>query len=83
MLINKLKKPGSFRSNPPFKSFSGRTTIQMSWNVSPTKLWMRMSSLVARSVFMENHNILMEQAITGFTQMISTDSIGSGQGIYP
>ena len=66
-----------------FKSFSGRTTIHMNWNVSPTKLWMRMSSLVARSVFMENHNILMEQAITGFTQMLSTESVGSERDIHP
>jgi hypothetical protein len=62
-----------------FKSFPGRTTIHLVWNVSPTKLWMRMSSLVAKSIFMENHNIIMEQAITDFTQMISKDSVRSEQ----
>ncbi len=54
-----------------FVSSPGRTTIHLIWNVSPTKLWMKMGSLVAKSVLVENHNHIMGQAITGFTQMIS------------
>jgi hypothetical protein len=66
-----------------FKSCPGNTAIHFEWNVSPTKLWMRMSSLVARSVFMENHNLIIEQAITGFTQRVSANSVCSGHGICP
>lgn len=46
------------------------TTIKFIWNVSPTKLWMKMSSPFARPVFLENHNQIIEQSITGFTRMI-------------
>jgi hypothetical protein len=46
------------------------TTINFIWNVSPTKLWMKMSSPFARPVFIENHDQIMEQAISGFTRMV-------------
>ncbi len=45
--------------------------IHLIWNVSPTKLWMKMGSLVAKPVLVENHNHVLGQAITGFTHMIS------------
>lgn len=54
-----------------FESFPDATTIRLVWNVAPTKFWMKMGSLVARPVFIENHNHILEQAITGFTQIIS------------
>ncbi|MBC8440235.1 MAG: hypothetical protein H8D87_11180 [Deltaproteobacteria bacterium] len=46
------------------------TIINFIWNVSPTKLWMKMSSPFARSVFIENHDQIVEQAVTGFTRRI-------------
>jgi len=46
------------------------TKINFVWNVSPTKLWMRISSPFARSLFVENHDNIVKQAITGFVQMI-------------
>jgi len=57
-----------------FVSSPDNTTIHLTWNVSPTKFWMKMSSLFARPVFIENHNHIIEQAITGFTQMIAKKS---------
>jgi len=53
-----------------FESSPGTTTVQFVWNVAPTKFWMRMGSLVARPVLVENHNHILEQAVRGFTQMI-------------
>ena len=57
-----------------FLSSHDNTTINFIWNVSPTKLWMKMSSPFARPVFIENHNHILEQAITGFTRMIAQKS---------
>lgn len=48
--------------------------------VSPTKLWMKMSSPFARPVFIENHDQIMEQAILGFTHMIKQKQ-KSGSGL--
>ena len=50
------------------------TTLNFVWNVSPTKFWMKMSSPFARPVFIENHNHLLEHAVTGFTQMLTQKS---------
>jgi len=46
------------------------TTINFIWNVSPTKLWMKMSSPFARPAFIKNHDQIIEQAIAGFTHMV-------------
>jgi len=53
-----------------FLPAQGNTTIRFVWNVSPTKLWMKMTSPFARPVFIENHDVIMKQAITGFARMI-------------
>lgn len=44
--------------------------INFIWNVSPTRLWMRMSSPFARPLFIENHDHIIEHAVSGFNQMI-------------
>ncbi len=46
------------------------TMINFIWNVFPTKLWMRMCSSFARPLFIENHDLIIEQAVTGFIRMI-------------
>lgn len=53
-----------------FSPGQDKTTINFIWNVSPTRLWMKMSSPFARPVFIENHDHIMEHAVTGFTRMI-------------
>lgn len=50
------------------------TTLNFIWNVSPTKLWMKMSSSFARPVFIENHNHIIKHAVKGFEQMITQKS---------
>ena len=50
------------------------TMINFIWNVSPTKLWMRMSSPFARSLFVENHDRIIEHSIAGFIQMLEYKS---------
>lgn len=57
-----------------FLSSPGNTTLNFIWNVSPTKLWMKMSAPLVRPVFIENHNQIVEHAISGFTQMIARKS---------
>jgi uncharacterized membrane protein len=57
-----------------FLSSPDTTTITFTWNVSPTKLWMKMGSSFARPVFMENHNRIIKKAVEGFTQMIEQKS---------
>ena len=47
------------------------TTINFKWKVSPTQLWIKMSSPFARTVFIENHNYIMRQVVSGFTRMIA------------
>ena len=47
-----------------------KTKVNFIWNVSPSKLWMKICSPFAKSVFIENHDKIIEQAITGFAQMI-------------
>jgi len=54
-----------------FLSSPGHTAINLIWDVSPTKLWMKMSSPIARPVFIENHNHIMALALTGFSQMLA------------
>lgn len=46
------------------------TTINFNWNVSPTQLWIKMSSPFVRTIFIENHNYIMKQIISRFTHMI-------------
>ena len=47
------------------------SVIHFTWNVSPTKPWMKLGAFFARPVFIENHNHILEQAITGFTRMVA------------
>lgn len=58
-----------------FSPAGDATTIDFTWNVSPTKLWMKMSSPLARPVFIENHNQIIEQSISGFTRMIEKNRL--------
>ena len=54
--------------------FSGsreNSAIHFNWNVSPTKAWMKLGTFFAKPVFMENHNHVLEQAITGFSNMVT------------
>jgi len=53
-----------------FMQLNENTMINFIWNISPTKLWMKMSSPFARPLFIENHDLIMEQAVKGFTRMI-------------
>jgi hypothetical protein len=46
------------------------TMVNFIWNVSPTKLWMKMSSPFTRPVFIENHDQIIDHAIKSFTQMV-------------
>ena len=64
-----------------FLSSHDHTTINFIWNVSPTKLWMKMSSPFARPAFIKNHDHILEHAITGFTQMIEQKAHKT-KGIY-
>ena len=53
-----------------FLPWNQNTMINLIWNVSPTKLWMRMSSPFARSFFIENHDRIVEHSVAGFIQML-------------
>jgi hypothetical protein len=53
-----------------FLQSNENTMINFIWNIPPTKLWMRMSSPFARHLFIGNHDLIMEQAVTGFARMI-------------
>jgi hypothetical protein len=53
-----------------FLSSDRNTTIHFTWNVFPTKLWMRMSAPFARAFFIGNHDLIIEQAVIGFIRMI-------------
>ncbi len=53
-----------------FRESNNGTMINFVWNVFPTKLWMRMSSPFARSLFIENHNQVIEKAVLGFARML-------------
>ncbi len=53
-----------------FQQSDENTIINFIWNVSPTKLWMRMCSPFARSLFIENHYYVVEHAVTGFARMM-------------
>ncbi len=68
-----LHGKGSCRIHP----FDDNTMINFIWEVAPTKLWMKMSSPFARPIFIENHDQIIQQAISGFTQMIEQKSHGS------
>ena len=52
-----------------FKNAAGRTQIQFSWQVAPTKLWFKMSAPFARSLFEENHDLIMAQAQKGLSRI--------------
>ncbi|MFH2092510.1 MAG: hypothetical protein ABIJ31_09120 [Pseudomonadota bacterium] len=54
-----------------FRASHDITTIHFIWNVSPTKLWIKMSSPFARVIFIENHNYIMDQTLAGFVSMIT------------
>jgi len=58
-----------------FLSGNDFTNIHFTWNVSTTKLWMRMSSPLIRPLFIENHNRIMDQGLIGFKRMISAKPI--------
>ena len=47
------------------------TTINFIWKVSPTKLWIKMCSPFARTIFIESHNYIMRRIISGFIRMIA------------
>ena len=59
-----------FLSSPDTRPI--KTRINFIWNVSPTKLWMKMSSPFARPLFLENHDHIIETSMAGFTQMMET-----------
>lgn len=52
-----------------FASCPTGTRIHFSWQVAPTILWIRMSAPFARSVFQENHDQILSQAVTGFSRI--------------
>ncbi len=58
-----------------FLSCQDFTDIHFTWNVSTTKLWMKMSSPLIRSLFIDNHNRIMDQGFIGFKKMIRSKSI--------
>lgn len=47
-----------------------KTTINFIWDITPTKLWMKMSAPFARAFFIENHNHIINQTATGFARML-------------
>jgi len=53
-----------------FMRSDDNTMINFLWNVSPTKLWMRMSSPFARPLFIENHDHIIKQSVSDLVQMI-------------
>lgn len=57
-----------------FLSGRDKTTVNFIWNVSPTKLWMKMSSPFARSLFIDNHDHIIGNAATGFAGLIAQKS---------
>jgi len=73
-----LNGKGSCRVQP----LANNTMINFVWEVAPTKFWMKMSSPFARPFFIENHDQLIEQAISGFTKMIEQKS-GCPREIHP
>lgn len=66
-----------------FLSCQDVTHIHFTWDVSTTKLWMRMSSPLIRPLFIENHNRIMDQGLTGFKKMIHAKSKDLEQGRIP
>lgn len=63
-----------------FLQSQNNTTIHFIWNVSPTKLWMKMSSPFARPVFIENHDQIMDLAFAGFAKMIKGKILSPVEG---
>ncbi len=53
-----------------FLQINRSTQINFIWNVVPTKIWMRMSAPFARTIFIKNHNRIIEKAICGFSEAI-------------
>ncbi|MCG8683340.1 MAG: SRPBCC family protein [Desulfobacterales bacterium] len=47
------------------------TRVNFSWQVSPTKLWFKMSAPFARPLFKENHDQIMAQAEKGLQRIFS------------
>lgn len=58
-----------------FLGSNENTIINFIWNVSPTKSWMRMSSPFARSLFIENHDQIIEHSVAGFIHMIEHKTV--------
>jgi uncharacterized protein YndB with AHSA1/START domain len=56
------------------------TRVNFVWDVSPGKFWMRMGSAFARPVFIENHNYILDRAVTGFTRRIAEKISGTVPG---
>ncbi|MDD9305083.1 MAG: hypothetical protein HUK40_23190 [Desulfobacter sp.] len=53
-----------------FLESNENTRINFIWNIFPTKLWMRMTAPFARPLFIENHDLVIEQAVQGFVGMM-------------
>ncbi len=53
-----------------FMGTGPHTRIRFTWNVSPTRFWMRLGSPFAKSLFSANHDLVMEQAVTGLVRMV-------------
>lgn len=60
-----------------FLSSRDHTFIHFIWKVSPTKLWMKISSPFARPVFIGNHDYILNRAALGFTRMVTKKAAAS------
>ena len=49
--------------------------VHFTWNVSPARLWMKMGASIARTVFIKNHDQIVERSINGFKRWIAEKAI--------
>jgi len=59
-----------------FLESDAHTSVNFVWNVSPTKLWMRVSSPFARPIFIGNHDHIIEHTVHGLMRMIAHGNNG-------
>ncbi|WP_022663892.1 SRPBCC family protein [Desulfospira joergensenii] len=52
-----------------FRPCKEGTRIRFSWNVAPNKLWIKLSAPFAHSMFRENHDQVLAQAVKGIDKI--------------
>ena len=56
------------------------TVVRYEWNVRTTRLWMNLLALVAKPVFIWNHNQLMQQGGEGLARLLNARLLSCAHG---